>query len=548
MASLASCMLASPAALSAPQPGEPPTSQDTELQGLLREGERLWRSGEFKAARQPLEKATSLAERQGDSYSLARGLNLLGNTVWGFGDYAGAVSLHRRALKLFRALGKTTDEAKALNNIGNDLNSMGDYQQALSFFHQSVKAAQRSGSPLGVALSNIGIAHKYLGHYAKAIDYLQRALRLQKEAGEIREAGLTLNQLGIVSRARGEYEQALDFYRESLECRRKAGDRRGEAQTLVNMGNVYGDLGQSEASLSYTAQALAIAEEIGYAAGAGIAQVSIGSELGTLGRFEEALARCEKALSLFRQINRRTSAAEALFNIGELHLEGDRDLAAARRAYLEALEFSRATKDPENEGFALDGLAVVALRGGAPDEALSHLEEALALARSTHTPSLEFRVRADRARALKASGRHKDAFAEFEASARIANDLRSNLKSDPGKVGFLDRRQAVFTDWAEALLEAGRGEAALEVAEAGRARAIADLLAQRRVRGKVGERVILEQVRTTLEELGASAHSKTSKLAASASEGSKIRGPELAKQLARLRSQNRELASLITVE
>jgi len=157
-------------------------------------------------------------------------------------------------------------------------------------------------------------------------------------------------------------------------------------------------------------------------------------------------------------------------------------------------------------------------------------------------------ARADRARALKALGRHREAFAEFEASARIANDLRSNLKSDPGKVGFMDRRQAVFTDWAEALLEAGRDEEALEVAEAGRARAIADLLAQRRVRGKAGERVILEQVRTTVEELGATARAQSGNLAARAAEGSEIRGPELEKQLARLRSQNRELASLITVQ
>ncbi len=549
-ASFASWMLCALSALSASQQpaAEPPATQENELQRMLREGERLWRSGDFKAAREPLEKATSLAEQQGDSPSLARALNLLGNTTWGSGDYSGAISLHQRALELFRSLGKTEDEAKALNNIGNDLNSMGNYQEALKFFNQSLQAAERGGFPFGLALSNIGIVYRYLGRYRDAVAYLERALRLQKEAGEVSGVGLTLNHLGIVSRARGEYDRALDFYRESLEWRRKAGDRRGEAQTLINMGSIYGDLGQPESAISLSVQALTIAEEIGYAAGAGIAQMNIGVEFQHLGRFEEARTRSEAALALFRKINRRTSMADVLLIIGNLRLEA-RDLDGARLSYSEALDIRRALQEPEKQGWALHSLAALALADNALAEALSRLDEALALARSSRTPELEFTVRADRARALRALGRNQEAFAEFEASGRIVNDLRANLKSDPGKVGFLDQRQAVFTDWAEALLEAGRDEDALEVVEAGRARAIADLLAQRRVRGKAGERQILEQVRTTLDELVAAARTEGSKLRAAASaEGSKMRGTELDAQLRRLRSQNQELASLITVD
>src|SRR5712692_1350887 len=82
-ASFAGWMLCVLPALSASQPpaAEPPAAQDTELQGLLREGERLYRSRDFKAAREPLEKAAVLSEKQGDSSSLAQALSLLGNTI-----------------------------------------------------------------------------------------------------------------------------------------------------------------------------------------------------------------------------------------------------------------------------------------------------------------------------------------------------------------------------------------------------------------------------------------------------------------------------------
>jgi len=551
MASFASWVLCSLPALSAPpRPPARAPAQDSEFQRSLQEGERLFRSGDFKAAREPLEKAVSLGEKEGESLELGRALNLLGSTMRGFGDSPRSLALHRRALEVFRHLGQTEEEAKTLDSIGANFQDTADYPEALKYYQQSFQAAQKARSPgvAGRALSHIGIVKRNLGDYGQATEYLQRALGLQKKAGDLSGVGLTLYYLGIVSRGRGEFERALQFCRESLESYRQAADRRGEAQTLLELSLLHGTIGQPEAAISYSSQALTVAQETGYRAVAGLAELFIGNAFWDLRRLEEARAHTEQALSIFRGINRRSSVGDALYLLGQIRREGDHDFEKARQAYAEMLQLGRELKEPVKQAGALLGLGQTARASGSAQEALSRLDESLELASSSRTPDVEYQVRAERARTLRALGRKEDGLAEFEASARIVNDLRANLKSDPGKVSFLDHRQAVFTDWAEALFEDGRAEQALEVAEAGRARAMADLLAQRRIRGKPRERQILEQFRTTVDTLAASTRAQTGPPTLASTEGSTTRGTALETQLASLRSQNQELASLLTVE
>jgi CHAT domain-containing protein len=200
---------------------------------------------------------------------------------------------------------------------------------------------------------------------------------------------------------------------------------------------------------------------------------------------------------------------------------GRGDAAGARAALDEALSIARRLRDRDAEGYALLYLGSLDLAGGARRAALDRFEEGLTIARADGAPNLEFELLAERGRARLLAGETGPGLADLQASVAIVNDLRARVTSDEAKIAFVDTRQAVFRDLAAALASpaVSRPLDALEIAEAGRARALADVLQSRSVRPRAADQRALDDLRSATAE----------------------RAPGV---LDRLRRQNEELASL----
>ncbi len=527
-----------------------PAATPADLPASLKEAERLVGEGQFPGARSQYEKALDLATKAGDESSTAKAMLGIGWAQWGLGDYAGALASQRKALETFRRLGDSAFEARTWNSVGLDDYSMARYDEALEAYREALDANRCAPSPRleGTILANIGLVFRYLGRLREASDYFDDSLRVRMEAGDAGGAGQTLNHLGMVSRATGQYQRALDDYSASLELRRRAGDRQGEAQTLNNTANVYLDLGEHELAMSLYRQAGDIAREIGYRAQIGYSEQNIGDVLSELGRGREALPHYEAALAIFRQMDRRGAIAQTLRIIGGARLFGLGDIAGARESLTEALEVAKAIREPEAEAEVLNLLGEADLLAGAAEDALVRFDAALAIAVAAGLPGIEYRARGGRGRALRAAGRGEEALTELRASAKIINDLRANIGSDLGKIGFVDIRQDVFGELVDALTEAGRTEEALGVSEASRARAFADLLAQREVLPAPSDRARLERLREASAGLKSPPASGASAAAPAGTEGARERrAREFESSVAGLAEQNEELASLMTV-
>jgi CHAT domain-containing protein/Tfp pilus assembly protein PilF len=528
---------------------------EPDLGNALAEGRRLQQAGEFKAAIEQFQKALPLAERRHDERAIGEASFGIGLTQWGMGAYREALTTLDRPLAIFTKLGNSSRQASVLNSMGLDLYSMGRYLEALERYQQALEVNHRAPAPLleGTILANIGLVHRYMGRFSEATAFFERSLRVRRESGDTAGIGQSLNHLGMVNRATGRYEQAIDDYRQSLAFRQKAGDRQGEAQTLNNLANVYHDLNKNADAVELFTRALAIAREIGYTAQVGFSNLNIGGVLADEGRAAEALKYYESALAIWRQLDRRGSIAETLNDIGELRVSQLGDPSGARSALNEALDISRAIKDPEQEAQALLDLGKASAHEGNLADAMHGYDGALAIARVIGSPGLEYEIRAERGLTLRGLGKIDQAIDELRASAQLVTDLRANVHSDTGKIGFLDRRQQVFVDLVETLAAAGRPEEALEAAEAARARAFGDLLAERDVVGKPRERQTFAAVRATLDDVhAAAAHPSTSasgSVSASTDPPPRLRtGDGLDEALQRLRSENEELASLVTVQ
>jgi CHAT domain-containing protein len=505
-------------------PGQGQESPVDAARAALTEASTALRAGNYLQGLPLSTRAVELAEKSGDRVLLARALSALGRSQWGRGQYEPALQSHERSRSLFRELGDRDGEAESLVRTGETFYSLGRYQDALAQYELALTSNPASAREReSLIRSNIGVALRFLGRFDEGAASIERAVAIARELGDQSWLGQSLVSLGIINRARAEYQKAIDAYTESIAIRRALGDRRGEAQSMGNLGNVYTELGEYEKAIDAHTRSLTIAREVGYTAQVGFSTNNLASVLSQLGR--DALSRFEEALVVWRQIDRQAEIARTLREIGMQRLYGRGDAAGARAALDEALTIARRLGDRDAEGFVLLNLGSLELHGGAVRPALDRFEDALVIARADGSPTLEFEVLAERARVRLLAGDRDAAIADLRASAAIVNDVRARVTSDNAKIAFVDTRQAVFRDLAAALASGPAAQIieALEAAEAGRARALADVLQSRLVRARPGDQRTLDDLRSASAD----------------------RAPVV---LDRLRSQNEELASLVAAD
>ncbi|HTS00982.1 MAG TPA: CHAT domain-containing tetratricopeptide repeat protein, partial [Thermoanaerobaculia bacterium] len=512
----------------------------------LAAGEEANRTGNGPEAVERFQAALDLSEALCDERSTGDALEGLGVARWLSGDSAAALEPLREALVIRQRLGQTAEEALNWNDIGLSNYSLARYPEALDAYRRAleVDAYAPSARLEGVATMNIGLVYRFLAHYGDAEEWMERSLAIRRGQGNPAAIGQTLNALGLVARARGRFAKALDLYAEALPLRREGGDRQGEAQTLNGIGVVLMDLGQFEEAKPRFQESLVIAKKIGYKAQIGFAAWNIGVCLTHLGHEREGLERYDEALAVWKKLGRRAETARTLSQLGDVCIQLG-DLEAARANLEESLAIAREIGEPDPEASDLDSLGVLDLRAGRPSEALARMDAALSLARTNTMPDIEWQVQADRARALRALGRDPEAVEALRASVRLIDDLRAEVRTDPGKIGFLEQRRRAFEDLVEALTRAGLPQEALEVAEACRARALADLLGQRGGAPHPDAREALEDVRQALEETRATPLPTGDAAVAAGARGAPDR---VDAALSRLRKRDPELASLLTVE
>jgi CHAT domain-containing protein len=376
-----------------------------------------------------------------------------------------------------------------------------------------------------------------MGQFRAALESYQAAERLYAGATTVPALQL-MNETAITYKNLGNYDAALTLYARAIEGYQALGERLAAAPAIFNSGNLYRLLGQDDRALEFYQRALALGREFNDRRAIGIALSSLGSLLFERGDPVRAMAMFSEQLALTQAMGNRNEQSIALHNIGDVHVSrGEFDEGV--KQYESALTIQREIGARVREATTLVALAEARLKQGEAAAAAAAAASSLAIARDAASPDLEWRALHVGAKAARLQNQPAEAILKLKASAAIINDLRANVSTDSGKIGFVDGRQAVFHDLASVLVAGGRGEDALEAAEAGRARAFADLLAQRQVQGKPAERQQLDALRTSLDQAARA-------VGPPAAAG--VRGGTVDDRLAALRADHGELASLLTAD
>jgi CHAT domain-containing protein/Tfp pilus assembly protein PilF len=231
------------------------------------------------------------------------------------------------------------------------------------------------GSPTrdqAAALHYVGECHWRLGNFPEAHRYLDRALKLERTAGDRLSQGKTLNVLGLLAWDEGEYDEAIENFRKAGAIASALGDEKLEGSVLNNLSLVYDEQGDYDTSLKQYQRVLELYRGADFPRGVGDTLGNIGGVHLLLGHFREALGYYEQALEISEQLKSKTAMSQDHGNIG-LCLLGLGDVDAGLAHLDQAIELATQAGMRQDQAYWLrvkgDGLVE---RGQYPLGLLNH--------------------------------------------------------------------------------------------------------------------------------------------------------------------------------
>jgi DNA-binding SARP family transcriptional activator len=258
-------------------------------------------------------------------------------------------------------------------------------------------------------------------HYDEWERTHESALTITREKGNRLGEATSLLGLGDLYLTRRQYERAAELLAQACELFRKIDARHGYALALRKVACVDRDHGRFEDALRRWREALTLLTEFGDLGAQSHVLRWIGQTLLDFGDHAAAEPYLRRAIEVTRSLGGR-GAAQALFNLGELHLAQQR-LTQAEQEFTEVLAMTRTLGDLRGQAHARLGLGQLCLAAHRVGPAAEWLRDALALARSTLDGLLEIRVLA----AMIELREHEDepslALAHSEEMLRISTRL-----------------------------------------------------------------------------------------------------------------------------
>ena len=361
-----------------------------------------------------------------------------------------------------------------------------------------------------------GYALSRLARHDESQALLERAEALAVELGDVGLQAEVVLRRGTAAARAGAMEEAQQLFHLALERAAAVQDPFVEAMALTNLGRAYLFQGRYDEALDLFERAIPINRSIG-------SLNALAKDLGNrglcfdrLGRRESARSSYEEAVRLDQEIGNPVDLLRWLGNIGNLHYRQG-ELELARASYEDALRAAREHSELESASIWLNNLSTVSLDAGAVGVAERYHQEALSLSARLSDEPYRFASRINAGRVFEARGQLRQAetvYREAAGPARrpdkklealsrlgelyVADDrladaekalieavevidaARGRLRQLHSKMSYLSTLMHPYRAYVDLLMRMGRTEDAFELADAGRARTLSEMLDQPR--------------------------------------------------------------------
>jgi len=275
----------------------------------------------------------------------------------------------------------TVEEAATALHKARAVNTEQGPKAALPLFETALQVARAAGDRRGeaIVLGQIGVCHKNLGDYERAMRFHEQSLALKRTLDDREQIGRTLSNIGQVRWLQGRFIEALAAYDEALTIFDALGSPYLRAAAINGRSLVYDEIGDYRRSREGYERALALYTEAGEeeSDGASDARGNLGGVSLLLGRFDEAERHYTTSLAISEKLGDRQRTSLDLGNLGLCALgRGDFTLALAR--FDRALELARGAGLTREEADWEKGRSRALLQLGRYDDARRAIDAAFA--------------------------------------------------------------------------------------------------------------------------------------------------------------------------
>ncbi len=380
----------------------------------------------------------------------------------------------------------TSDEGNRLYAEGYRLyqsHTAEDLREAFTDFERARQLCSAAGDHHcgELSLTFLGLISHDLGEYDQAQLYFRQGFAVASGLQDLPEQARNLTNLSVVLMKIGNYGEAAQALERSLEIRRKLpNDLRGTALDLLNLGsleNILGDFPRAKQALQ---QALDLDRQQDDKAGQSAVLDELADTLMMTHEYHTALQYVEQALKL------DNARGEALDLLKRAAIR--RNLGDAQGAWSDlegAAERFKAMHDQVGEAGALANLGILAEMIGSYRQALDYFQSALTLFGQADEPEHLWRIHRGIGACFWKLHQQDKAEQEYRLAVTIIEKMRSTAGSDRARISYFDTKEIVYGQYIELLFDDHKEVEALEIAEAGRSRAFADLLRSKEISARL---------------------------------------------------------------
>ena len=431
----------------------------------------------------------------GDSADRLHAYNQLGNIFYYLENYQQAINSFQRGLELIRSLEIVSGVTKSwnkeaqtgLNKIGLCYTGLKDYEKAIGFYKKSLEAARelQDIQSQGWTLDDLGKAYAGLKYYPQAISYYQESLSIATALQDLQSQEWALDGLGDVYYESDDHINALEIYHQLLETIHQAqsasGDSNssGEGWALCKLGAAYTALNNPNKANEYLLRSLSIAQALQERELEGQVFGKLGNAYVDMGLYDEAVKHQKWFLEISQELNRSELEAQALIDLGNAYYFRS-SYSSAIDCTQKGLALARQLKDKVGERRALSTLGNAHDDLGRSQEAVQYHQDSLEIAQELKSLELEGGVLNNLGGALFRAGNFIEAESVLRRSIHLWDNVRDTLgDEDNHRIAVFNTQAKTYRHLQQVLIAQEKVEAALEVSEQGRARALAHLLSRR---------------------------------------------------------------------
>lgn len=278
-------------------------------------------------------------------------------------------------------------------------------------------------------------------HIEQAQDLLPQSTRHGLRAG-------LLSCGGEMAEVAGDNVQAMALYQQAVTVAEGAGEQELLADALFQRGYLRGLQGEFANGLADLGQAIAIYERLGLPQQAQTSVNGVAILYNRMGDYRQARTYFEATLKTQKKAGLTRELIVTHHNLGRV-LENLKEWDAAQRAFETVLALSRELSYPRGEAYALRGLASVRNARGAPADAMTLLDRAAQLQRSTPDERLRAQILLQRGIALRAQQRPGESVGVLQQALQVFTkaDSMAELGATHDE---LARSLTVLGDWKAA--------------------------------------------------------------------------------------------------